>query len=201
MSTISDIITEVRVECDDVDKTRWDNDDDLILPLVKRAYRRVENIGIRKGLDFARTKAILTLSSGSTTVALPDDFKRDIGLYIGNEEITKLPLDEFEQTTSGDYWIINGDSIQFISTASEDTSITFWYYPALEISEYTTSTTTPWNGRLDDIVVEYVSLRLKNIDEYNTEMELQFLAEMQDQILEVYQPLTAVIQTMGGWNN
>ena len=201
MSTISDIVADVRVELDDVDETRFDDDTTLILPLIKRAFRRVENIGIRKGLDFVKSSTSLTLLEGNTTIALPSDFKRDIGLYVGNEEVTKLPTDEFEQTTSGDYWRINGSNIEFISEATEDTTLKLWYYPSVDFSAYTTATTTPWSGRLDDIVVDYVSMRLKNIDEYNTQMEQQLLAEMQENILEVFMPLTAVMQTMGGWNN
>ena len=194
-------MADVRVELDDVDETRFDDDTTLILPLIKRAFRRVENIGIRKGLDFVKSSTSLTLLEGNTTVALPSDFKRDIGLYVGNEEVTKLPTDEFEQTTSGDYWRINGSNIEFLSEATEDTTLKLWYYPSVDFSVYTTATTTPWSGRLDDIVVDYVSMRLKNIDEYNTQMEQQLLAEMQENILEVFMPLTAVMQTMGGWNH
>jgi len=203
MAKVSEIITDIRIELDDSDSSRFETDIP-ILSMVKKALRRVENICIRKGLDFAKSHEDLTLLSGDYTVALPSDFKRDIGLFCNRSEIKKVPVDYFEKCSSGSIWIINGTNIQFKTAATSDTVYSFWYYPELSFSSYTvvsaTTTNMPWADRLNDIIVEYASMRLKNIDEYDISMEEKFLAEMQEQILETYGPLTAVTQEMGGYS-
>jgi len=198
MSLVSDVIANIRVEIDDTDSSRFEDDTTLILPLVKKALRRAENILVRRGMDFAKTSTTLTVSSGASTTALPDLFKLDAGLYKNYEEIRKVSDDEFERTYSGDFWRINGSNVELLSSVTSDTAYTFYYYPYIDFSAYVVGTTMPWNGRLDDIIVDYVAMRLKNIDEYDTSMEKEMLAEMQTNILETYAPLTPVIQDMNG---
>lgn len=200
MSTVQNVIDNIRVDIDDTDDTRLEDDTTLILPLIKKALRRVENILIRKGIEFAKSSTTLTLLEDASTVALPDYFKLDIGLFKNYEEIRKLSHDEFERTYSGDFWRINGSNVEFLSEATEDTEYTFWYYPYIDFSDYDEESTMPWSGRMDDIVEEYVVMRLRNIDEYDTSMEKELLAEMQSNILEVYGQLTPAIQEMNGYS-
>ena len=199
MALVSAIIAEIRVNLDDSTSTRWETDTP-ILSLVKTALRRAENICIRKGLEFVKASTTLTLLEDATTVALPTLFKRDIAMYYDNYEIPKKDIDYFERCSSGDMWRINGVNAEFKTAATEDTEYTFWYYPYIDFSVYVTSDSMPWSDRMNDIVVEYVTMRLANIDEYDTSMEQQLLSEMERNILETYGPLTATLQEMNGYS-
>jgi len=200
MSLVSAVISDIRVEIDDTDSTRFQDDTTIILPLVKKALRRAENICIRKGLEFAKASTTLTLLEDATTVALPTLFKRDIAMYYDNAEVPKRDTDYFERCSSGTMWRINGANAEFKTAATEDTDYTFWYYPYIDFSAYVVGTTMPWGGKLDDIIVEYVSMRLKNLNEYDVSMEKELLAEMERNILETYGPLTAVMQEANGYS-
>ncbi|RLI68371.1 MAG: hypothetical protein DRP02_12730 [Candidatus Gerdarchaeota archaeon] len=198
MALVSEIITQVRVNLDDLSSTRWS--DTPILSLIKTALRRAENICIRKGLEFAKSSDTLTLLDGASTVALPTDFKRDIGMYYNYAEIDKVDIDYFERHSGGTMWRINGTNAEFKTEATGDIDYTLWYYPLIDFSAYTTASTMPWSSRLDDIIVDYVTMRLGAIDEYDTSMEQQFLSEMERNILETYGPLTATVQEMNGYS-
>ncbi len=57
----------------------------------------------------------------------------------------------------------------------------------------------PWNGRLDDMIIEYVSLRLKNLDEMDASLDLQLLQDFETQILQAYAPVAPNIVDGSGW--
>ncbi len=198
MALVSAVITEIRVNLDDSDSTRWS--DTPILSLIKTALRRTENICIRKGLEFAKASTTLTLLEDATTVALPDLFKRDIAMYYDNYEVPKKDIDYFERCSSGDMWRINGVNAEFKTAATEDTEYTFWYYPYIDFSAYVVGSSMPWADRMNDIVVDYVTMRLANVDEYDVSMEKELLAEMERNILETYGPMTATLQEADGYS-
>jgi len=196
MSTVSDIISGVRFELDDSQETRWT--DAQILEGIKKSLRRIDNFVIKHGLEFGKSSTTLTVLEDASTVALPSDFKRDIGLYDGTTPLKKLDTDIFERST-GDGWRINGSNVELLEAVTENTSLTFWYYPLTDYSAYTSSSTMPWSGKLDDIVINYASLILKNIDEYSVEIDMALAREIERQLLDVYQPLTPVLQERDGW--
>jgi len=188
------------VNIDDTSSTRFTDDTTIILPLVKKALRRAENICIRKGIEFAKTRATLTLLADATEVALPTLFKRDIAMYYNYEEIPKRDNDYFERCSSGTMWRINGANAEFKSAPSANTDYIFWYYPYIDFSAYVVGTTMPWSGRLDDMIAEYTTMRLLNIDEFDLKMELELLAEMETNILDIYGPWTATLQEIDGYS-
>lgn len=198
MSLVSAVITDIRTELDDGDSTRWT--DAQILAVVKKALRRVDNIAVRFGLEFAKSSATVTVSSGESTTALPTDFKRDIGLYYNYEEIPKLDTSGFETKRSGSYWRINGSNIEIKEAVTDDTDLTLWYYPLTDYSAYTTASTMPWSGKLDDMVVNYAALLLKNTDEYSVETDMAIAKEIEQMILSVYMPLSATVQDRNGYS-
>ena len=57
----------------------------------------------------------------------------------------------------------------------------------------------PWGGRLDDIIVEYVSLRLKNNDESDVSFDLQLMTDFEKNILLAYAPTSVTVTDGAGW--
>ena len=195
MSTVADVITQIRFETDDADGTRWE--DATVLKAVIKAIKRADNVVIKNGLEFGKASTTLTVSSGATTTAAPS-MRQDIGLFNDGAEVEKLSTHDFE-TKEGDYWRINGSNIELKEEVDEDTEYTFWYYPLTDYSSYTSVSTMPWDGRLDDFIADYAALVLKNIDEYSIEVDIQLAKDFEQSILDVYKPLTPIVQQRKGW--
>lgn len=213
MSYVSDVITDIRYEINDPDSTRFSTDA-IMLSYVKRAVARAKRIAQRNGLNFAKKKATLTTVKDTAYVALPADFDTVIGkrcLFRDsmNEAIEMCTESEWESiVTAGalDFFYIDQESdyIRFNGTPDAAETLYFYYYPTIDTSTWTVSNTSsssmPWSGRLDDIIIEYVSLRLKNLDEMDASLDLQLLQDMENQILQAYAPISPNIVDGSGWN-
>ena len=171
MSTISDVIADVRVLVNDSDSTRWADDTSEILPMVKRAIRRVNHLLARNDINFARSKQAVTIKTDGTIEGYPTDVLKPYNLYRPD---LKLPVtfcspEEWEQipadVTNATFWTIIGGTPYVNGEPEEDIPANLYYYPLIDTSSYSTSTTIPWNGKLDDIIADYAALLLMNIDE------------------------------------
>jgi len=207
MALISALITEIRTDINDGDSTRFT--DAQILNVIKKAIRRANRILQRNGLQFAKKSASISTVANQSYVTLSTavtDFDVFIGLW-RDDLHEKIPLrteDEWETIISAsaienchlDY---AADKIKFDGTPTSVQTLTLWYYPALDPSAYTTATSTPWAGRLDDVINEYTGARLKNIDEMNVDFEQRLLQDMENQILQAYAPNSPQIVEGKGW--
>jgi len=121
-------------------------------------------------------------------------------MYYDYAEVPKRDNDYFERCSSGTMWRVNGANAEFKTAATADTDYIFWYFPYIDFSAYAVGTTMPWDGKLDDIIIAYVTMRLLNLDEYDANMELELLADMETNILETYGPITAMLQESDGYS-
>lgn len=211
MSYVGALITEIRYDVNDADSTRFT--DATILSIVKKAVRRCNRIAQRNGLNFAKKKGALTTAANVAYVSLPNDFDTTIAkkcLYRDDlhQEIVQCTEDEWETLVSPaalGYFKIDqvNDRILLTGAPSAAQALTFYYYPTISTSAWTTTTmatdTMPWGGRLDDIVAEYTSLRLKNIDEMDASFDIQLMTDMENQILQAYAPLAPMSVDGKGW--
>lgn len=204
MATISSLITELRTDLADDNSTRFS--DAQLLNLFKKAIRRANRIVQRNGIQFAKVEAAINTSATLDYVALPADFDVWHGLYRDDthKEILKKTEKEWETiisaTPMANCLLDQANSkIYFNGTPASVTALTFWYYPRLDPAAYTVATSTPWDGRIDDIITEYVSLRAKNIDELNVAFDQSLLQDMELQILSAYSSNVPLVQEMAGW--
>jgi hypothetical protein len=204
MSLVSDIITSARYDINDASSTLFT--DAAILSVVKRAVTRANRIVQRNAIQFAKKKATLTTVANQAYVALPTDFDVDIGLWRDAdhtklEKSTEMVWEQIVTADSLENWYLDLENsrILFNGTPTSAETLTFYYYPLIDISAYTTATTMPWSGRLDDIIVEYVSLRLKNTSEMNVDVDLQLLQDFENQITLAYQPTSVLASNGAGW--
>jgi hypothetical protein len=206
MALISALITELRTDLSDDGSTRFT--DTQLLNLFKKAIRRSNRVVQRNGIQFAKKKATLTTVANQDYLTLSDitDFDVPIGLW-RSDTYSKIPFRteaEWEQIISAsavshallDY---QNDKILFKSTPSSALTLYFYYYPTVDPSAYTTASSSPWSGRLDDMIMEYVGLRAKNIDEMSLEFDQQLLQDMENQILQAYMPNAPTIVEGEGW--
>jgi hypothetical protein len=207
MALISALITEMRTDLSDDDSTRWT--DTQILNIVKKAIRRANRIAQRNGLQFAKKRASLTTTANQAYVTLSSavtDFDTPIKLFRSDtyEEIPFRTEREWEAIVSAgeldnallDY---QNDRISFKGTPSSAVTLYLWYYPTVDPSAYTTASSTPWSGRIDDIIMEYTINRLRNIDEMDLSFDTRLLTDLENQLLQAYAPNSPTMVEMTGW--
>lgn len=205
MSLVSEIITDIRDEINDESSTRFTTDAP-ILRYIKRAILRANRIAQREGLQFAKKKATLTTVASQAYVSLPSDFDVDIALFrpADYSVLYKCSEVEWNSIVSASvltcwYLDLENSKILFNGTPDAVESLYLYYFPKIDTSLYTSLTTMPWDGKLDDIIIEYVSLRLKNKDEMDVSTDLKLLTDFENQILKAYRP-TSIMSTEGvGW--
>lgn len=210
MSLVSDVISDVRVEINDTGSTRFTNDTTSILPIVKQAIRRANRICQRASLHFAKKRASITCTPSQAYVTFAAAGITDIDIPIGlyrdstHDKIIQRTEQEWETdatATELSYWFLDlQDSyIRFNGTPTTAALLTLWYYPVVDPSAYTTASTMPWGGRLDDIISRYVALRLQNIDEMDVTMDEKILQDMEQSIISTYQPQSPIMVAGAGW--
>ena len=193
MSTVADVIADVRVEINDVSKTRFSSDTSEILPLVKQAIRRANRVVERHSIPFAKTSATLTTVADTAYVSLPSDFDIPIGIWRDDtdERLTHVNEQVWETLDSPaalTYWFldIENSRIYLAGTPDSAETLTIRYFPTVDPSAYTTASTMPWSGRLDDAITRYVALRLQNIDEMNVKTDENILTDFENSIIQTY---------------
>jgi hypothetical protein len=206
MALISALITELRTDLCDDDSTRFT--DAKLLNLFKKAIRRANRIVQRNGIQFAKKKVALATVTSQTYVDISTvtDFDVWIGLFVDDthKEVVKKSEKDWETiyyATELDACLLDqaNSRIYFNGTPSSVEALTFWYFPSVDPSAYTTASSTPWNGRIDDIIMEYVGLRAKNIDELNASFDQSLMADMETQIISAYTPNSVTMSEGRGW--
>jgi len=204
MATIASLITELRTYLNDDDSTRFT--DTKLLNYYKKAIRRANRIVQRNGIQFAKSKGAINTSATLDYVSLPADFDVWHGLYRDDthREIPKKTEREWETILSASAManclLDQANSrIYFNAPPGAVVALTLWYYPTIDPSAYTTATSTPWGGRLDDIINEYVGLRAKNLDEMDAKFDQALLTDMENQILQAYAPNAPLVAEGSGW--
>ena len=206
MSLVSDVIESVRVEINDTANTRFPDDTKTIMPLLKQAIRRAARIAQRNQLQFAKKSVTLQTVAGQNYVDMPTDLDIPLGIWTvsTHEKMHSCNETEWEQiivAAGTDYWFLDLESNKILLNATPTgvTDLKIWYFPKIDVSAYTTATTMPWNGRLDDIIARYVALRIQNIEEANTAQDQNILAEMEQSIISAYAPQSPLMIARDGW--
>lgn len=205
MSELSSLITDIQYQTEDTGDTRFSAA--YKLNMVKLGIRRANRIVQRNGVQFAKKYTDLTTTDDVAYISMPADFDVDIGLWNTgtHNELIKIQEEQWEEIVSCEtlqFYLLDYVNSRILlkdTPTDSTTTLRLWYYPTVDPSAYTTGTTMPWGGRLDDIIVQYVVMRLMNIAEMDTSMELQLLQDMESQILESYKPLGQTLVEKTGW--
>ena len=208
MAAISALITELRTDLNDdlVSGVATRFSDTQYLNLFKKAIRRANRIVQRNGIQFAKTKEAINTSATLNYVSLPATFDVWHGLYRDDthKEIPKKTEKEWETIFSASALATclldqANSLIYFNGTPGAVVALTLWFYPTIDPAAYTVDSETPWSGRLDDIIMEYVGLRMKNIDELDASFDRALMTDMEAQILNAYSSNAPTVVEGQGW--
>lgn len=206
MSLVSSVIADIRIEINDSASTRFTDDTTVILPLLKQAIRRANRICQRSQLHFAKKSAALVTVANQDYVALPIDMDIPIGIWRDDlhTKLTQKSESDWEQIVVAgvlDNWFLDLQNSKILLNAVPTgvMNLTMWYFPSVDPSAYTTASTMPWGGKLDDIIARYVALRIQNIEEASTSQDQAILQDMEESIISAYAPLTPQSVEMRGW--
>lgn len=204
MSLVSDVISDIRIEINDTGSTRFN--DTTVLALLKQAIRRANRICQRSQLQFAKKKAAMTTVAAQDYIDAPLDIDIPIGLWRDDlhSKITQKNEQDWERIIVAQEiacWFLDveNNKIYFNGVPTHEIDLTMWYFPTVDPSAYDTTSTMPWNGKLDDIIARYVALRLQNIEEQNTTQDQAILNDMEASIVSTYAPLSPLSVSMSGW--
>ncbi|RKY41407.1 MAG: hypothetical protein DRP85_06470 [Candidatus Makaraimicrobium thalassicum] len=189
MSTISffDLLTELRIELSDEDKTEWS--DLKLMSFVNRAMKRIHEIIIRNELNFAIKSVVYTVESGVTEIALPDDFMIQKGLYRRDtSKFVEFATDDTWERVSekGDgLWRLAGENFVISSNIPVGTELAFYYFPMYQ-RETDTLEAVIYGDQIWDAIIIYASYLCKNVDEFDLSVDAQILGDVESQLLMMY---------------
>jgi len=197
--SLQSMVAQMRVEVDDLDKSRW-TDAQLAVFLAKAA-RRINQLAIRNELDFAMKADEVTLKPDGTIEGIVYEkvnavcmlTRKDNGVPL--KHLLPMHYLTIHDAAAASVWTFINEKAEYKSPASVDIPCVFLHYPIVTVS----STESPWNSRLDDLIVEYASLRAKNVDEMNLQLDMQLMSELETRLLENYNRLQPQIAPMRGW--
>jgi len=206
VSTVQNVIDDVRVEINDVSKTRFPSDTTEILPMIKQAIRRANRICQRGFLHFAKATSSLTTVADTAYVTMPSDLDVPIGVWrdADSTKLTQVGEADWNELYYPDeliFWFLDlvNSRIYLAGTPSSTETLTIWYFPTVDPSAYAASSSMPWSGRLDDIIARYVAMRLQNVDEMTVATDENILADMETSILAAYAPQNPTLASPRGW--
>lgn len=207
MSTIASVIEDVRFELSDEDETRFT--DAQLLRLFKKAINRAEQILIRLGVQFVKTRYEITTVADTAKYSLPSDFLLDIALYndSGDHDVikeTELAWEklgtDIQQASKWMYYDESGTKKIWVKgTPSDAQTLVLWYFKTCSPSAMTTASSMPWDDRLNDVIGEYVALRAKNIDEADVSFDMQLLQDLETRVQDIWMPLGSRLTSGSGW--
>jgi hypothetical protein len=204
MANVLNRITElVRTELNDGTQSRWT--DAELLAFMKQAVRRANALGQRKRLAFMRGKQDYTLAAGESSLTLPTDFLTPISLtrMDTNQPLDKTDgdrLDTIVSATEAAVYSVEDGTIDIMAAPVNDVPLRLRYYVDAAPDALTLPSPMPWGGKLDYILCEYVELRARKVDRYDTSMDIALLDDMEKQIVAMYGDLGQTVHKSRGWN-
>lgn len=217
MSTVADTIEKIRVELEDNEDARWT--DAQLLILIKKSVERMSKVLMKGSVKFAKSSYDFSTVADQDQYALPSDYMALDSLYrVRNADKTGWAQtvilrndDEWERmisATETTNWRVWGTNIELFDMPKSVVNLRFYYWPSIDTSAWTTATTMPWSGQMDEVIAEYVTLRCKNIDEKDLQWDLRLLANLSDDYLDIFgtsDPASATTQgffpSENSWNS
>lgn len=202
MAKFADLILDVRMQLpDELGRSVTDN---VIFSRAIKAYRRINHTLFRNSLAIGKAYETITTAVGQAAYDLPADFLIDDGLYRGDGlPMTKIDDRKYQTLVSApecSLFLLRGAKVYVATVPQSAQDLTLVYWPLLAISALTTSSTTPYDGKFDDVVVEYLVMSLAASDKTDNQSGAQFLQDMETAILETYAHLTPTMERQRGWN-
>ena len=203
MATILERInTIVRNELADEIKSRWD--DSQLMIFFQQAVRRANTIGQINKLKFMRNSVDVVIASSETDFPLPSDYLTPISLTrLDNKKALTVydgpAWDTIISTGDLTTYFIDDPVVEVKGASSADTSLRFRYYVSVDPDDLLISSQTPWNGKLDYLLCEYVALRARKVDRYDINVDATLMDELEKNIIGTYIDQAPTTIKSKGW--
>ena len=162
----------------------------------QRAVRIFNTIIANSELPIGVKTSTITLVASQQNYSKPDDFMKPLILDDGSGDGGLLWVDpeqwarmDTASRTEKDVWTIFDDELQIAGTPTSAATLTLYYYPTITTSTYSIATTLPWDGLLDDALVEFVKIRWMSIDEYGLAQDAQLADSLTKAVLAGIRPI------------
>lgn len=213
MTTVSQLVDQIRLEMNDQNDARWSDDDDII-NIIKKAVYRIDAILYRNNIEFFQKDTTITTSNAGAYYSLPSDFGTPLQLSRDNDNkvLTQLTKQQFRSLVNADeadYWLLKDVSgtlrLVLAGTPTTVQTLTLDYYPKTDTSAWSAATaatdTVPYGGRLDYIITDYAKITLQNIEEMDASFDVQLLQDLENNILTMFSAQTPLTIPRRGWNS
>lgn len=206
MPSIQEVLNEfARNELEDEGRSRWS--DARLLAFYKQAVMRAMSAGQKHRLAFMRKKYEFTLPAGQSFIALPGDYlipvEPDGMIRLDTRSaLTFKSGPEFDRilsTTALRCYTVDGNLIRFRETQNGDTEMVFRYFYDVKPNELTLASQTPWDGKLDLPMMDYVRMRAKSVDEFTLSQDQALLTDMEQKVLTMFSYQEPAKYRSRGW--
>ncbi len=200
--SISAMLSDIRLELTDEQKTRWT--DEQLTQFVNKSIRRINQVLVRNEINFARAVLDVEFNPDGTIHQFPQSgtMVAIYGLYRKdtNQRLDEVLPEQWETIVSCaplTVWtIINEVALYRDPVAEDPVAGKLVYYPVVTVDPVD----SPWEGRLDDCIVEYASFRCKNVDEMRLSQDKELMADLEERIISNYKRLEQQHHYAAGWN-
>lgn len=203
MATVQSVLTDyVRTDLADEIQSRFT--DSQLLQFFKRAVRRANSIGQQNKLPFLQVQKDIDLVAGADSFNLPADFFTPISLtrtsdHIPLQQKSGRDWDLISSSSELAVWTIDGPLAYVKAPPASDTTLSLRYYSQVFPVDITLSDQTPWGGKLDEILCDYVVFRAKHLDEFDTSVDVAMLNEMEADIMAAFSGVNPITIKSRGW--
>lgn len=201
--SVATLTSNIRVALADSESHRFS--DANILAFINKAYRKVYSV-----FAHDRPELIKTVEDGDTTAGTAEyaitsgSIQRVLSLHVDEREIHDIgqaPAGNYEATDYGrpkGFYISAWDKVTMVPAPDAVYSYRLAY--VAQPTALTTGSTT-WPDDFDDIMEEFVTMRLGVIDEGDPSAEAQFLSDLERRTKELLAdlvPLSHVVNPYWG---
>lgn len=199
---ISDLISLLRTDLSDERATRWS--DARLVPQIGRAIRRIGHMLYKNDVELGRQILPIATVPGQEVYSLPFDYAVDSGLWRVSESRRMTKLTEHQWRTAPPSapltaYIIRGYDLWVAAPPQAAETLELVYWPLPQADQLGLADETPWDGKLDDMILEYTAYRLRNIDEMDQTPDSQIMAEMENLLIGTYASVSPVVASRHGW--
>lgn len=186
--SVATLTSNIRVALADVESHRFS--DANILTFLNKAYRKVYSVFAHE-----RPELVKTVKSGNTVAGTSEyaitsgSIQRVLSLHVDEREIHDIgqaPAGEYESTDYGrpkGFYISAWDKVAMVPAPDDVYAYRLAY--VAQPTALSSGSSTTWPDTFDDLMEEFVVMRLGVIDEGDPSAEAQFLQDLERRTMEM----------------
>jgi len=197
---VSDLFVHIRDGLGSAANARWS--DAELLRVAQVAVERSQAILQRNGISFGRKSLDITTTAGIDAYDVPGDFAAVLGMTRLDtaqpmRHVSQLEWDTLMSAQPLSVFCIDGEVLRVASAPTSAVTLRLRYWPTRPA--LTLAGSTPWNGKLDSLLVDYARARLFNTDEMDVSQDVQLLQDLENNILAQFAASEPTVVQRRGW--